>query len=670
MDFFASQELARKNTRKLVILLIITMVCLVGSIYCLVMVAGNMASEGHENPLFHGGLLNLPVLGIVALVVSSIVSGGSLLKISELRAGGTKVASMLGGRRLLPGSVDPAERRVLNVVEEMALASGIPVPPVYILDGEDGINAFAAGHTIDDAVIGMNRGTIDLLSRDELQGVIAHEYSHILNGDMRMSLRLIGILHGVQAIALIGWLILRTVGSGSHRRSSNSKDGGGAMVILAIGVGLLVLGSLGLFFARLIKASISRQREFLADASSVQFTRNPEAISGALKMIGVASDHSQVRAAQAEMISHMFFANMSGSLMAGLLSTHPPLVARIQRVEPRFDGNFQEWYKTRPNRSRQEQEPEKKKEVRPGFRKPGFGIMGSAAGGNPVLDRFPIDPALMIAAIGSPTEDDFIFSRMLVGKIPERLLAAIRDTYLARCVVFAFLLDQGETFRDKQCEYIAANHGQATLDDTLAIEPLIRSADLRWRLPMFEIVQGALSGLSPQQYTSFRAGVNWMVESDGRISLFEFFLQHHLVTHLDRHFGRKTADKIRYEKINPVLPEVSVLLNMLVKHGQEEPARRQATLQAACAELPESVRPSIRLSNTAPNVSELNEAVNKLSQSSPAVRKQFLSAAATAIAHDRQVSVTEAELFRALAESLDCPVPPVIANNSITDETV
>ena len=287
------------------------------------------------------------MLGIVSIVVSLIVGGGSLLKISELRAGGSKVANMLGGRRLLPGSNDPAERRVLNVVEEMALASGIPVPPVYVLDEEEGINAFAAGHTIDDAVIGVNRGTINLLSRDELQGVIAHEFSHILNGDMRMSLRVIGILHGVQAIALIGWLIIRSVGMGSRRRSSNSKDGGGVVVILAIGVGLLVLGSLGLFFARLIKASISRQREFLADASSVQFTRNPDAIGGALKMIGVASEHSKVRSPQAETISHMFFANMSGSLMAGLLATHPPLVKRIQRIEPRFDGDFQEWYRTR-----------------------------------------------------------------------------------------------------------------------------------------------------------------------------------------------------------------------------------------------------------------------------------------------------------------------------------
>ncbi len=668
MDFFASQELARKNTRKLVILLIITLVCLIGGIYCLVMVAGKMASEGHENSLFNGGLLNLPVLGLVTIVISMIVGGGSALKISELRAGGSKIANMLGGRRLLPGSTDPAERRVLNVVEEMALASGIPVPPVYILDEEEGINAFAAGHTIDDAVIGVNRGTINLLSRDELQGVIAHEFSHILNGDMRMSLRVIGILHGVQAIALIGWLIIRSVGMGSRRRSSNSKDGGGVAVILAIGVGLLVLGSLGLFFARLIKASISRQREFLADASSVQFTRNPDAIGGALKMIAVASEHSKVRAPQAETISHMFFANMSGSLMAGLLATHPPLVKRIQRVEPRFDGDFQEWYKSRAIRSRTE--PEKEKKERPGFRKAGFGMMGGAAGGNPILDKLPIDPALMIAAIGAPSEDDFIFSRMLVGKIPERLLAALRDTYMARCIVFAFLLDEGDTYRPKQCDYIAQNHGQATLDDTLAIEPMIRSAELRWRLPMFEIVQGALVGLSPEQYEVFRKGVIWMVELDGRITLFEFFLQHHLITHLDRHFGRKVADKIRFENVSQVVAEVSTLLNTLVKHGQDEPSRRQASLQAACQEFPESFRSSIRINDTSPNVNDLNLAVNKLAQTSPTVRKQFLSAAATAIAFDRQVSVSEAELFRALAESLDCPVPPVIAGNSEVDDVV
>ena len=297
-------------------------------------------------------------------------------------------------------------------------------------------------------------------------------------------------------------------------------------------------------------------------------------------------------------------------------------------------------------------------------------MMRGAAGGNPVLENMPFDPSLMMAAIGSPTEDDFIYSRMLVGKIPERLLAALRDTYMARCIVFAFLLDDGNTNRQQQCEYIAQNHGQATLDDTLAIEPMIRSAELRWRLPMFEIVQGALVGLSPEQYEVFRKGVFWMVESDGRITLFEFFLQHHLITHLDRHFGRKVADKIRYESLGPVVGEVATLLNMLVKHGHEEPSRRQASLQAALQELPESVRSSITLNDKTPNVNDLNLAVNKLAQTSPTVRKQFLSAAATAIAFDRQVSVSEAELFRALAESLDCPVPPVIAGNSDVDDVV
>lgn len=677
MDFFASQELARRNTRKLIVLLVVTLVCMIASVYLLVMFAGQFAQGGKGKAFFGDSFLNWQILGVVSGVVSAIVAGGSMMKISELRAGGAKVASLLGGRRLLPGSGDPDERRVLNVVEEMALASGIPVPPVYVLDNEPGINAFAAGHTIDDAVIGVNRGTLATLSRDELQGVIAHEYSHILNGDMRMSLRLIGILHGVQAIALIGWVILRSIGNSSSRRSSNKKEGGAIIVVLAIGAGLIAIGSVGLFFARWIKASLSRQREYLADASAVQFTRNPESIGNALKVIGAVSQHSRVAAPNAESISHMFFANMSGSMLSGLFSTHPPLVERVRRIDSRFDGNFTDWFASRTrrmggDRDRDSGSPEAGGDARrsgreafEAFGKAGLGVHlpGGMGGGT-----FLPDPAMMVASVGSPTSDDLVFSRAVVGRIPDRLLDAIRDVFHARCVVFASLLDSADAsdpgLRTKQLAHIESVHGAATVQQTLALEPLILAVEIRLRLPIYEIIQGALVGLSPPQYRLFHDSVIWLTESDGRVSLFEFFLQHHLITHLDRHFGLRPARPARFDRIHQVLPELQMLLDMLIRNGQRGEAARQAALEASLGALPEDVRGSVRLSERNPGVSALNAALDRMSQAAPAVRKQFLSAAAEAITHDHSITVAEAELFRALGEALDCPVPPLLSDQT------
>ena len=248
----------------------------------------------------------------------------------------------MGGRLLHPQTTDLNERKILNVVEEMAIAAGTPVPPVYLLENEEGINAFAAGHAPNDAIIGVTRGCVQTLSRDELQGVIGHEFSHILNGDMRLNLRLMGVLFGILLIGLTGYILLRSTSGYGYRVRVNSRDDdrGRRNILPLIGLALYVIGYVGVFFANLIKAAVSRQREFLADASAVQFTRNPEGIAGALKKIGrlAGSAMHEPRAAEA---SHMFFGNIGGvGQLFGLLATHPPLVERIRRLDPSFDGDF------------------------------------------------------------------------------------------------------------------------------------------------------------------------------------------------------------------------------------------------------------------------------------------------------------------------------------------
>ena len=253
---------------------------------------------------------------MVALGTSALIAGGSLYKVAALSGGGHTVAELLGGRLLHPDKASPDERRLLNVVEEMAIASGLPVPPVYLLENEPGINAFAAGHTTGDAVIAVTSGTLERLSRDELQGVIGHEFSHILNGDMRLNIRLMGVLFGILVIGLTGWIIFRSSMGGGYVRmgARDDDDRKGFNPLPLIGLALYVIGYVGVFFGNLIKAAVSRQREFLADASAVQFTRNPDGIAGALKKIGALAEGSRVSDSHAEEASHMFFGEAVGGL--------------------------------------------------------------------------------------------------------------------------------------------------------------------------------------------------------------------------------------------------------------------------------------------------------------------------------------------------------------------
>ena len=270
-----------------------------------------------------------------------VIALGSLYKVSELASGGEVVAHMMGGRLVDPQTTDLAERRLLNVVEEMSLASGVPVPPVYVMDNEPSINAFAAGFRPADAVVTVSRGCLQYLTREELQGVLGHEFSHVLNGDMRLNLRLIGMVYGILVLSIIGYFVMRSAGwVGSSSRSSDDRRGDNRAAIFFIGLALYILGYLGVLLGNIIKAAISRQREFLADASSVQFTRNPGGLAGALKKIGGLAEGSRINDPHAHEISHMFFGDAFAGSIFNLFATHPPLEERIRLLDPNFDGSY------------------------------------------------------------------------------------------------------------------------------------------------------------------------------------------------------------------------------------------------------------------------------------------------------------------------------------------
>ena len=273
MNFFEHQEVARRKTGLLVATFSVGVLAIVAIV--VIVVGALIASDTGTMPGIQWYLENPGLVAGVSLVTVGIIGTASLVRTVSLRSGGGKVAMQLGGTPIGPDTTDPKRRRLINVVEEMAIASGVPMPDVYVLENDAGLNAFAAGTSIDDAVVAVTRGCLERLTRDELQGVIAHEFSHILNGDMRLNLKLVGVLFGLLALGLIGRTVLRSM---HFRRIGSSKRDGGVAVVAAIGLALFILGYIGVFFGRLMKAAVSRQREYLADASAVQFTLTPRAL--------------------------------------------------------------------------------------------------------------------------------------------------------------------------------------------------------------------------------------------------------------------------------------------------------------------------------------------------------------------------------------------------------
>ena len=674
MDFFAAQELRRQKTKWLIALYIIAVVSIIVGLYVAIAIAlgfsqqyisaeaGGDPNSGMSVEVF--SLYHPQLFAIVAGVNLLVIGGASLAKIAELRGGGDHVASSLGGVRVPASTTDLSQRRLLNVVEEMALAAGISVPPVYILPHEPTINAFAAGFTPADAVIGVNQGTVDQLNRDELQGVIAHEFSHILNGDMRINIRLIGVLFGIQMLATIGYFVLRSMG-GRGRSRRSSKNDGGVGPILAIALALLIFGSIGQFFARWIKATLSRQREYLADASAVQFTRYPEGLSGALKVIGASSAGSAMATPAAEQMSHMFFANSFSSMIFTMFSTHPPLVPRIQQIDKDFQGDFEGYISVRKSiadrraaaRAKQDEEEEKK----PLLNTP-LGQMLPTE----IAEKFAIDPLLLLATIGSPNLSDVKRSQVLIQSLPEEVVEAAHHPYSARCVAFAMLVDDDYDHSNQQWAHLQTIEGEMTVETTRKLLLSIHGLDLVLRLPLMEMIQGSLADLSPQQYEKFRATVQQLVKLDSKTSLFEFIVRHHLLMHLDRRFDFRKQPRVLYKKTAQVSREIRFILSafasasnigsILEKDEQADPevTQRAYALALSAVEIDgagQSGQPETW------TIEQLESCMRSLHQASMAVKKKLLYAAAMLITYDHEITIAEAEFFRAVAESLDCPVP-------------
>jgi Zn-dependent protease with chaperone function len=652
MDFFARQDQARRKTKWLVLYFALAVALLVVAVYFIALIAfaGVQAKQHHYNDAPVQFVLWNPKIFLGAtLGVLAVIFIGSAYKTNELSAGGSAVATLMGGRLVSQNTTDANERKLLNVVEEMSIAAGVPMPQVYVLENERGINAFAAGHTTGDAAIGVTRGCIEMLSRDELQGVIGHEFSHILNGDMKLNLRLIGIIFGLLCLATVGRILLNT-------RSGNSRD---KNALPLFGLALIILGGIGVFFGRLIQAAVSRQREFLADASSVQFTRNPGGLSGALQKIGRFSFGSKLKSDHAPDMCHMFFGNGLGLSMFGAMATHPPIPDRIHAIDPMWDGKF-------PPLKEEQIETVKRAAISDleHTRPPMPEILGTILGGTIIADSGTPPPVIrpnsVLPNLGNPSPLHLKYAEELRAALPENLQAAARDPLDATALIYALLLAADEKLRAEQLAEIARRTAGSVSEKTAALFPEVSAVARRTRLPLVNLALGALRNLTAEQFKPFSDTLEWLVGSDGKVELFEFVLQKIILRHLASKFGGASPTTVQFYTLKPLVPDCAVVLSALANVGSSDAGEIQKAFAAGAPFLRAPVNVSLELlSRESCGVEPLDAALNRLALAVPIIKKNLIEAAARVVGADGVILEAEAELLRAVADTLDCPMPPL-----------
>ena len=627
MDFFERQDEARRHTKLLVFYFAAAVLSLVVVINVAVSLILGTFVVGPKSEL-----LLWITLGTLAVILA-----GSAFKTLQLASGGSVVAELLGGRLIDSNTSDTDERKLLNVVEEMSIASGVPVPQVYVMDDEAGINAFAAGHSTSDAAISVTRGGMKLLSRDELQGVIAHEFSHILNGDMRLNLRLMGLVFGILCLTVIGRVLIRTRG----RKNP----------LPLVGLALIVVGWAGVFFGRLIQSAVSRQRELLADAAAVQFTRNPAGLAGALKKIGGLAYGSRIESPHAEEASHLFFANGLGN---SFFSTHPSLTERIRALDPSFDGKF----------PRVVEEPASAISPAPQVSAiPEIPI--SQAGAGRFVAPFVAEHAV-VANVGQATTQHLAYAADFRHAIPPAIEAAARDPLGASGLVCALLLASEPSVHEKQFEVLASVTSEAMLNETARIWPEVQVMPVQAKIPSLDLALPALRRLPPEQFQQFRAAIGTLAASNAKADLFAYMLQKIVARHLDTYFLPERRPVTQFYALHPLARDCGVLLSATAYAGQENATELSAAFAKGAEYLNQAARCEIPLLPPDEcDLSDMDAALERLSQAVPQIKKNLLGACAQTVAADGVIQQGEAELLRAIADALDCPVPPFVQSEEV-----
>ena len=645
MNFFEHQEQARRNTTQLVALFFLAIALMILAFYLIPILGIRSAVDSRI------GLWQPEFFFLTSAAILGIIGFGSLTKMAELRKGGSAVAQSLGGRQVSPQTRNSQEQQLLNVVAEMALASGTPIPTVYLLSREPGINAFAAGYSPDDAVIGVTQGCLDELTRDELQGVIAHEFSHILNGDMRLNLNLIGVLQGLLFVHILGRMLLRTGWEVSwFDFFGGDDDDSGRGGLLLVGLALAIIGSVGLMFGRLIKSAVSRQREFLADASAIQFTRNPAGLSGALRRIGGFSEGSKMRTPKAEEASHLFFGEaVTLNFMRDWLATHPPLKERIRRITGAK-------IVTPPTNSPVTPAPAFAEANVMGFQS---GAAGSASCVTPAPST-PNAANTFMANVGTATPRQLAQAHRFLQTLPPALTTAVRSPDGAMGLVYALLIDSQPDVRLRQLQLLEADAVNIEAHQVDQLAKMLRSMDARQYLPLLDLSVPALRTLTPQQCAGFFKQIKALVQADGRLSLSEYVLQLILQKRLRPHFQKKLAQPKAVTSLEAIWNDCQVVLTILARVGHKKTQDAFYAFKAGLSRLPGAHKRDLPKTLLKVNLYDLGQSLKRLDPAVPKLKQAIVDAAAHTVLLDHDVTPQEAELLRAIVITLDCPIPPFL----------
>lgn len=620
MNFFEHQDKARRQSGWLIVLFALAVIAIVAAVDAIV-----YFSVGSDP---------------ATLMWATVITGGTILIAStvrtlQLRGGGGEVAQSMGGTLIDASPSDPLRRRLRNVVEEMAIASGVPVPEIYVLEHEQGINAFAAGFSPADAAVAVTRGTLENLDRDELQGVIAHEFSHVLNGDMRLNIRLIGILFGILAIAVIGRKLLYS----AHL----ARGGRNAAPAVAIGLAVVAIGYIGLFFGRWIKAAVSRQREFLADASAVQFTRNPEGIGTALKKIGALKAGSFMRA-DSEEVGHMLFSTGMGYQM---FATHPPLEKRIRAIDPSFridelDEIGREMHEHARARQAEREEAERRQQTEEANR-----------GIDPA--RLVTDLGSLAEQIGQPGLEQALSAAVMAAGIPEPLERAAHSDEWARELICSLLLSSDAEVRERQLLQIARRLGGDSeaqvrqLRDTVAEQP--RTA----RLPLAEMAFPQIRRRPEPELVDFMRLLDGLARADGEVDVHEYALTRLVNSHIRDSLRPSQSGGGGRHKLASRKREATELMAILAGFGHpDDPQGAEAAFAAGMSELEGQVPP---MPSVAGWLGRLDKLLSRLDTLRPESRHSLVVALLRCAVHDGEVIDDELDLLRVICGLLHVPLP-------------
>ena len=642
MNFFEAQAQARRSSRRLVLLfalaVLATVVAVDGALFLALGAASDSGTLQAQGAAAFAGEIR-PALIAAAVLTVAVIGIATLYRIASLRSGGEAVARQLGATPVPEGTRDPQLRRLRNVVEEIAIASSVPMPDVFVLEHEEAINAFAAGYTPSDAAVCVTRGALERLNRDELQGVIAHEFSHVLNGDMRLNIRLMGVLFGLLVLGICGRKVLE------HTRGGGDSKGAGVFIAMALAI--MVIGYVGLFFGRMIKAGVSRSREYLADASAVQFTRQSSGIAGALKKIAGLPAGSKLHAGEAEEVSHMLFGDGIG--YSSLFATHPPLFERIQALDKSFRpeafGELARQWSKHPPMGLEEDAA--------------LGLTGDSPRRLPAQGaELKVAPEAVAAQVGAPANDDYQRAGALSDALPDALHEAASTPSHAMGVVLALLLDGDAAIRARQLAEIAERIDEAAAESALQRVDAVRAMHPMLRLPLASIAFPLLRRRPRPELHKFIETCDVLIHIDGHVGLFEYCLARLLRRQVVEALDPSRYHNVGKRKLAQCRAELAALFGVIARHGHDDDRSAKIAFAAGL----ERVLPNVDFAYAPPAAwtKALDEALAALDAVDATGKQLLVEGLVAAISQDGKVAVAEAELLRVVCAGLHCPLPPML----------